>query len=55
MKYEGGEGGEGEKRGWYEGMWSNGMMHGRGKQVKASGDIYEGDFQFGLRFVYIYI
>ena len=31
------------------------MMHGRGKQVKASGDIYEGDFQFGLRFVKIYI
>ena len=33
----------------YEGEFKNGIKHGKGKETKLSGEIYDGDFVEGVR------
>ena len=43
----GGEGGGGVGCEWYEGEWTHGLRHGRGKLMGAAGDMYSGQFAHG--------
>lgn len=39
----------GEHGGFYEGQWSQGNWHGRGRRSTSDGEMYEGDFEQGRR------